>query len=142
MGNCVRSVDVKKKSGFYRDGHGDLHSRNIFLLPAPLPFDCIEFNDDFRQTDVLNEVAFLCMDLNAFERNDQFVADYNHFFPAIRTSEEPRLFIYYKSHRANVRAKVNSLRAKSAPNKADENRALADAEKYFQLMDHYLKSIE
>ena len=82
------------------------------------------------------------MDLNAFERNDQFVADYNHFFPAIRTSEEPRLFIYYKSHRANVRAKVNSLRAKSAPNKADENRALADAEKYFQLMDHYLKSIE
>ena len=135
---------ARLREGFYRDCHGDLHSRNIFLLPAPVPFDCIEFNDDFRQIDVLNEVAFLCMDLDAFDRkdlSDLFVDDYNHFFPAIRTSEERNLFIYYKSYRANVRAKVNSLRAKSAANKTDENRALADAEKYLQLMDHYLKSV-
>src|SRR5690606_33218548 len=39
------------RDGFYRDCHGDLHSRNIFLLPDPVPFDCIEFNDDFRQID-------------------------------------------------------------------------------------------
>ena len=135
---------ARLREGFYRDGHGDLHSRNIFLLPAPVPFDCIEFNDDFRQIDVLNEVAFLCMDLDAFDNKDlseQFIADYNHFFPAIRTSEEQRLFIYYKSYRANVRAKVNSLRAKSAASKKDENKALADAKKYLHLMDHYLKFV-
>jgi aminoglycoside phosphotransferase family enzyme len=134
---------TRLREGFYRDCHGDLHSRNIFLLPAPVPFDCIEFNDDFRQIDVLNEVAFLCMDLDAFDRrdlSDQFITDYNRFFGAIRTSEEQRLFIYYKSYRANVRAKVNSLRAKSAANKQDENRALADAKKYLHLLDHYLKS--
>jgi aminoglycoside phosphotransferase family enzyme len=54
---------ARLKAGFFRDCHGDLHSRNIFLLPSPQPFDCIEFNDDFRQIDILNEVAFLCMDL-------------------------------------------------------------------------------
>ena len=135
---------ARLREGFYRDCHGDLHSRNIFLLPAPVPFDCIEFNDNFRQIDVLNEVAFLCMDLDAFDRkdlSDLFIADYNHFFSAMRTSEERNLFVYYKSYRANVRAKVNSLRAKSAANKTDENRALAGAEKYLQLMDHYLKSV-
>jgi len=40
------------------------------LLPSPQPFDCLEFNDDYRQIDVLNEVAFLCMYLDAFDRKD------------------------------------------------------------------------
>lgn len=53
------------QGGYMRDCHGDLHTRNIFLLPEPQPFDCIEFNDDFRRIDVLDEIAFLCMDLGA-----------------------------------------------------------------------------
>ena len=79
------------KDGFFRDCHGDLHSRNIFLLPSPQPFDCIEFNDDYRQIDVLNEVAFLCMDLEAFGRqdlSDLFLKDYNVLFPAMNTYED------------------------------------------------------
>lgn len=134
---------ARLRDGFYRDCHGDLHSRNIFLLPAPVPFDCIEFNDDFRQIDVLNEVAFLCMDLDAFDRkdlSDLFIEDYNHFFAAIKTNEDHRLFIYYKSYRANVRAKVNSLRAKSTGSKEDKTKALVAASKYLDLMDGYLKA--
>ncbi len=134
---------ARLRDGFYRDCHGDLHSRNIFLLPAPVPFDCIEFNDDFRQIDVLNEVAFLCMDLDAFDRkdlSDLFIEDYNHLFPTIKTNEEQRLFIYYKSYRANVRAKVNSLRAKSAVDKEDKKKALVAAAKYLDLMDGYFKA--
>jgi aminoglycoside phosphotransferase family enzyme len=133
---------ARLRDGFYRDCHGDLHSRNIFLLPAPVPFDCIEFNDDFRQIDVLNEVAFLCMDLDAFDRkdlSDLFIEDYNLSFPAIKTNEDHRLFIYYKSYRANVRAKVNSLRAKSAVDKEDKTNSLIAAAKYLDLMDDYLK---
>ena len=45
-------LQARLKAGLFRDCHGDLHSRNIFLLPDPVPFDCIEFNDDFRQIDV------------------------------------------------------------------------------------------
>ncbi len=42
----------------------------FFLLPSPQPFDCLEFNDYHRPTDVLNDVAFLCMYLDAFDRKD------------------------------------------------------------------------
>ena len=131
-------------AGFFRDCHGDLHSRNIFLLPAPLPFDCIEFNDDFRQIDVLNEVAFLCMDLDAFGRQDLsalFIEYYNNFFPAMKTREDRSLFIYYKSYRANIRAKVNCLRAREAGNDGDRKLLLAEADKYLTLMDRYMKAL-
>jgi aminoglycoside phosphotransferase family enzyme len=132
------------RDGFCRDCHGDLHSRNIFLLPDPVPFDCIEFNDDFRQIDVLNEVAFLCMDLDAFGRKDLsvlFLKYYNHFFPAMKTEKERNLFVYYKSYRANIRAKVNALRAKSATTTSERSRSLMAAKKYLYLMESYLKEL-
>lgn len=130
--------------GFFRDCHGDLHSRNIFLLPEPTPFDCIEFNDDFRQIDVLNEVAFLCMDLDAFNRRDLsglFFDSYNKLFPVATNDEELQLFVYYKSYRANIRAKVNSLRAASASDDSQRKISLKEAYKYLNLMDGYLKSL-
>lgn len=138
-------IAKRLRDGFCRDCHGDLHSRNIFLLPDPVPFDCIEFNDDFRQIDVLNEVAFLCMDLDAFGRkdlSDLFLKHYNHVFPAMSTESERALFIYYKSYRANIRAKVNSLRAKSARTNEERTFALATAKKYLYLMEGYLKELE
>ncbi|HRP54786.1 hypothetical protein [Agriterribacter sp.] len=131
----------RQHDGFYRDCHGDLHSRNIFLLPEPQPFDCIEFNDDFRQIDVLNEIAFLCMDLEAFgkkEFSDLFFEYYNKFFLVAANEADRRLFIYYKSYRANIRAKVNSLRAKSAVSDDDKTKALKSAEKYLLLMNDYI----
>jgi uncharacterized protein len=133
------------KAGFFRDCHGDLHSRNIFLLPDPQPFDCIEFNDDFRQIDVLNEVAFLCMDLDAFNRHDLselFFNTYNSLFPAHRSEEDYHVFIYYKSYRSNIRAKVNSLRARSAKNDTERSTALKEADKYLLLMHSYIKLLE
>jgi len=128
-------------NGFYKNCHGDLHTRNIFLLPEPVPFDCIEFNDDFRQIDVLNEIAFLCMDLDALNRKDLselFLENYNKLFPTITTAEEGKLFIYYKSYRANIRAKVSSLRAQSATSKKEKSTALSSAEKYLDLVESYL----
>jgi hypothetical protein len=132
------------RAGFYRDCHGDLHSRNIFLLPSPQPFDCIEFNDDYRQIDVLNEVAFLCMDLDAFGRKDLselFIEYYNQFFPSMKSLKEQHLFVFYKAYRANIRAKVNSLRAKSAVNEKERTKALFEVDKYLRLMESYLKTL-
>jgi len=126
---------------FYRDCHGDLHSRNIFLLPSPHVFDCIEFNDDYREIDVLNDIAFLCMDLDAFGRrdfSDLFLSWYNTLFPVIRTPQEQLLFVYYKSYRANVRAKVNALRARDAVLEADRKKAVSEVKKYLNLMEEYI----
>ena len=133
------------KAGFFRDCHGDLHSRNIFLLPSPQPFDCIEFNDDYRQIDVLNEIAFLCMDLDVFGRqdlSDLFLSHYNNLFPCIKTDADRRLFIYYKSYRSNIRAKVNSLRARDARNDKERTSSIAEADKYLRLMDCYIKMLD
>jgi len=132
-------------AGFFRDCHGDLHSRNIFLLPSPQPFDCIEFNDDFRQIDVLNEVAFLCMDLDAFGRQDLselFINHYNNLFPSIRNEEEQKLFVFYKAYRSNVRAKVNSLRAKDAKNDEERKLIFAEVSKYLRLMNGYITQLQ
>ena len=120
-------------------------TRNIFLLPSPQPFDCLEFNDDFRQIDVLNDIAFLCMDLDAFGKKDLsdfFLNCYNNLFPSIKTDDDRRLLIYYKSYRANIRAKVNSLRARTAKDDAEKLFALKEADKYLHLMDEYMKVLQ
>src|SRR5690606_11844896 len=99
----------------------------------------------FRRIDVLNEVAFLCMDLEASGRrdlSDLFFECYNRFFPAAFCDADHRLFVYYKSYRANVRAKVNSLSAKSAVNNNDKAKALKFAEKYLLLMDGYISILK
>jgi aminoglycoside phosphotransferase family enzyme len=136
-------LTTRCKAGFFRDGHGDLHSRNIFLLPQPVPYDCIEFNDEYRQIDVLNDVAFLCMDLEAFNMPQLatiFMATYNKAFPCMQTPADEKLFVYYKAYRANIRAKVNSLRARSLTGAARKT-ALADTAKYIALMHGYMQQL-
>jgi len=141
--HCKR-VKERIAHGYTRDCHGDLHAGNIFLPGTPQPFDCIEFSDDLRQTDVLNEIAFLCMDLEAFGRGDlsrRFLISYLTLFPAVETDEDERLFVYYKSYRANVRAKINSLRSRSAGTAAERAAAFAEAGKYLALMNDYLRQL-
>lgn len=140
----ARHRDLLKRrvaEGFTRDVHGDLHARNIFLLDPPVIFDCIEFNDDFRRDDLLNEVAFLCMDLDAFgypELATLFMSSYQEHFAILRTAEEERLFNFYKSYRANVRAKVNSLRARSAADAEKRAAALNESSRYLDMMNKYI----
>jgi aminoglycoside phosphotransferase family enzyme/predicted kinase len=141
----VRLLENRVSGNFIRDCHGDLHSRNIFLLPEPVPFDCVEFSDELRQIDVLDEIAFFCMDLDAFERFDLsalFFDEYNRLFPVSNTDEDHELFIFYKAYRANIRAKVNSLRAQNASNESERRQALENVHKYLLLMNNYLKSID
>ena len=68
-----RRIRERDRQGYVIDGHGDLHCRNIFLLDPPVVFDCIEFNEDLRSLDMLNEIAFLCMDLERYGRPVPFL---------------------------------------------------------------------
>lgn len=57
-------LDARAAAGRIRDGHGDLHLRNICVIEGvPVPFDAIEFNPEWRRIDVWYDVAFLLMDL-------------------------------------------------------------------------------
>jgi aminoglycoside phosphotransferase family enzyme len=59
-----RYVGVRKRDGFVRECHGDLHLGNMVLIDNHVTlFDCIEFNPELRWIDVISEVAFVVMDL-------------------------------------------------------------------------------
>lgn len=131
----------RMKDGFFRDVHGDLHSRNVFLYEDPIIFDCIEFEESFRQIDVLYEVAFICMDLENFGRkdfSDIFLKAYLDEFDCMLTKEDKQIFQYYKCLRANIRAKVNLLDAKSEPDADKRNKKLESGKKYLDLAVSYM----
>lgn len=128
--------------GFKRDVHGDLHSGNIFLYQNPVLFDCIEFNDTYRQIDVLYEVAFLCMDLEAFQQGKLakfFLSAYTQKFNCFEVKEDQKIFIYYKSLRANVRAKVHAISAKQIEDQQKLKEHVVETKKYLSLMKSYMK---
>ncbi|MCB0521811.1 MAG: phosphotransferase [Lewinellaceae bacterium] len=101
------------EEGFVRDGHGDLHAGNIFLLDQPVIFDCIEFNEHFRINDVLSELAFLCMDLDRYGRTDlkeTLIRAYRASFPCFIKPADEVIFQYYLLYRASVRLKVAAIK--------------------------------
>jgi aminoglycoside phosphotransferase family enzyme/predicted kinase len=106
-------IAERKRDGFVRECHGDLHLGNIALIDGrPVAFDCIEFNESLRWIDVMSEVAFLVMDLldhrldalawRCLDRYLQLTGDY----PGVAVLR------FYLVYRAMVRAKVACLRAR------------------------------
>ncbi|MET3114728.1 aminoglycoside phosphotransferase family enzyme [Pedobacter sp. CG_S7] len=131
-------------NGFVRDVHGDLHTGNIFLYPDPVVFDCIEFNDELRQMDVLDEIAFLCMDLDAYSRSDlseYFYKKYVHYSGIKENNKARLLFDYYKFYRANVRAKVYMLNAGKTKNQLLMEQQIIPATRYLNLLGKYMVNL-
>ncbi len=129
-------------NGYHKDCHGDLNTRNIFLYDDPVIFDCIEFNQEFRQIDILSDIAFLCVDFDFFGKknfSELFYHKYCEYFGEMERSDTRRLFAYYKSYRANVRAKVTLISAEKAGDN-DNAKLLDDAGKYVDLMETYTGS--
>lgn len=127
--------------GFVVDGHGDLHSKNIFLLDKPVIFDCIEFNDHLRYVDVLDELAFFCVDLELNGREDlaaYFLGQYLNRYPCLITDEDQLLFRYFKLYRAGVKLKINLIKA-TDPGHADFHaRRWENVDTYYRLFEQYL----
>lgn len=123
--------------GFVRDVHGDMHTRNIFLYDDPVIFDCLEFSDDMRQIDILDELAFLCMDLDAFGRSDLSMKLYQEYLKLIGAEHNDPLFLYYKCYRANVRSKVYLL--KMTDGTASDK---ASATIYLNLLGRYINELQ
>lgn len=135
-------INDRVKNNFRKDCHGDLNAYNIFLYDDPVIFDCIEFNDDFREIDILNEIAFLCVDLDFFDREDLGEIFCDKYFKYSRTEDNPdtkKLLAYYKSYRANIRAKVTLISAKKSDTNINSQK-IKDSKKYIDLMKKYSES--
>ena len=110
------------------DGHGDLLTDDIFCLEdGPRALDCLEFDDQLRLGDGLADVAFLAMDLERLGRVDlaaSFLAAYQEY----AGDHWPQsLADHYIAYRAQVRAKVEGIRADQGdPAAGGRARALLD----------------
>jgi aminoglycoside phosphotransferase family enzyme len=134
-------IQSRLQEGYFKECHGDLHARNIFLTSPPTIFDCIEFKKEFREIDVLNEIAFLCMDLECAGHNNLS----SHFLNTYLTKtgypfgkKEQFLFTYFKAYRACIRAKVSAI---GLSQDSTNKQLQLDVKKYSAAMTNYLIKI-
>lgn len=117
-------IEQRRRAGWVRRGHGDLHLRNICLFRGRVtPFDALEFDPALSTADVLYDIAFLLMDLRARGLPALANAAMNRYWDALGQDEAAlALLPLFMGLRAAVRAAV-----------AVEAGELAEAERYRRL---------
>ncbi len=121
-----------------RDCHGDLHTAQIFLDDGISIIDCIEFNQRFRYSDTVADLAFLAMDLDFYGRQDLSRLLVDTYAEASGDSGVLELMAFFKVYRAYVRGKVTAFRLDGqalAPEERQQVLSLAQA--YFRLAHSY-----
>jgi uncharacterized protein len=109
-------LDARRRDGFVRHCHGDLHLGNIVLLDGrPVLFDCIEFNDAFAQIDLLYDVAFLVMDMVDRGLPPQGLELLQGYIERTEDDTGLALMPLFLAIRAAIRAKVEAFAGHGRP---------------------------
>jgi aminoglycoside phosphotransferase family enzyme/predicted kinase len=118
-------LEARRGAGYARRCHGDLHLGNILLEHGePKFFDCIEFNDQLSEIDVLYDAAFLIMDLWRHDRSSAANRALNGYLDEAARAFQPSLWDglaalpLMLSVRATVRAVVLASEGKEAQARA------------------------
>lgn len=131
----------RRADGFIRECHGDMHLANMaWFQDQPLLFDCIEFNEELRWIDTINDIAFLVMDLDDRGRGQLAWSFLNAYLRHSGDFTGLQLLRFYQVYRAMVRAKVLCLRL-NQPNLSEQERRadLEQLESYLDLAQNYIK---
>jgi predicted kinase len=105
-------LTVRKRDGFVRECHGDLHLGNLAWVDDQLlVFDCLEFNPGLRWIDIVSEIAFCWMDLIQRGHADLAWLLLNGWLEQTGDHAGLALLRHYAVYRALVRVKVAVLRA-------------------------------
>ncbi len=133
--SCERlapSLEARRRHGWVRHCHGDLHLANICIYQGKAtPFDAIEFNDDLANIDVLYDLAFTLMDLVHHNCGEMANILLNRYLSITRDYAGVQLLPLFLSMRAAVRAMVLSL-----PTQPDKNKRIA--ERYLDIALEFL----
>ncbi|NOX94220.1 MAG: AAA family ATPase [Alphaproteobacteria bacterium] len=106
----MQALDARRRHGWVRHCHGDLHLANICMFNGePTPFDAIEFNEDLADIDVLYDLAFVLMDLINHNRSKLANLLLNRYLCVTRDYAGLTLLRLFLSMRAAVRAMVLNL---------------------------------
>lgn len=125
----------RKADGAVREGHGDLHTENLVWLDGRIvPFDALEFNPELRWIDVVNETAFLVMDLSVRGHPELAFEFLNRYLEVTGDYDGLAVLRFYLVYRALVRAKVAAIARKQ-----DGETPLADP---MPNLDYALAAIE
>lgn len=134
-------LDLRAEAGYIRRCHGDLHLGNIVVIGRPIPFDALEFNEDFATIDVFYDLAFLLMDLDVRSQRPAANAVLNAYIALEPTRGEIQgleALPLFLATRAAVRGVVALERARQEDKDADRDRDLARAMGYVQAVEWYL----
>jgi uncharacterized protein len=135
-------LQQRKRDGFIRECHGDLHLRNLAWVDGKaLAFDCIEFNPALRWIDVMSDIAFLVMDLR--ERGEPHLAQrfLNAYLEITGDYEGLALLSFYLIYRAMVRAKVAAIRSgQTAIGKNEQEEAEREFVTYLEFAEKCMKT--
>ena len=111
LAECENLLKRRVREHRIVDGHGDLRPEHIYLLPEPCAIDGVEFSEELRQIDILDELEFLAMECEML-RADTVGRQIVDTYQCATGDAAPRsLLDFYKCYRACVRAKVTALRA-------------------------------
>jgi aminoglycoside phosphotransferase family enzyme len=131
--------EKRVREGRIKDCHGDLHSAHVCFTEDVCIYDCIEFNDRFRYSDVASEVAFLAMDLDRYQQAGLSRHLVNAYVELSHDAELLKLLDFYKCYRAYVRGKVESFKLDDPYIPQEEkDKVLNAAQGYFQLAESYI----
>jgi hypothetical protein len=132
--NGCRDV-LKKRSGFVRECHGDLHLGNICLFEgSPCVFDAVEFNDDFTHIDPFFDLAFLLMDLSHHGLPGRAAVVADKYIAGTRSdpNDFAALMPLYLGLRAIIRCSISAASAKEALSEARASELKFEASKYYR----------
>ncbi|MDX8399081.1 MAG: AAA family ATPase [Gallionellaceae bacterium] len=128
-------IEARHTQGFIRECHGDLHLGNIALInKQATPFDCIDFNPVLRHIDVMDEVAFVYMDLLHHRHAPLAHRFLNAYIEVTGDYAGVALLNFYTVYRATVRAKISAINASQASIKTRKKlSAIATCRDYLSL---------
>ncbi|AQA05127.1 hypothetical protein BVC93_25050 [Mycobacterium sp. MS1601] len=118
------------------DGHGDLTTDDIFCTEdGPVPLDCLEFDDQLRYVDGIDDAAFLAMDLEFLGRPELAALFLDSYRRAAADPAPTTLAHFYIAYRAVVRAKVDCIKVTQG-----QRAARADVYRHIDVAQRHLRS--
>ncbi|KFE44431.1 bifunctional aminoglycoside phosphotransferase/ATP-binding protein [Pseudomonas syringae] len=128
----------RKAEGFIRECHGDIHLGNITLIDNKVViFDCIEFNEPFRMTDVYADIGFLAMDLEDRGLKSLSRRLISQYLELTGDYQGLELLNFYKAYRALVRAKVALFSLPADADPVQRGATLRQYRNYANLAESY-----
>lgn len=129
------------EEGHVVEGHGDLRPEHVCLLDRPIVIDCLEFDEELRQVDPIDELAFLgleCAVAGAEWIGPRLLEKVGE---ALDAPAPPPLVALYTANRAALRARLAAAHLLDDAPRTPQ-RWLPQAQRYLRRMAAALDALD